>query len=212
MSTYGRTEEHAKFYRCALYSRYSTVMQRPASIEDQERSCREFAEQVSWVIVDEHIYKDEALSGTTRAGRLGLDMLLEAAKLPEKPFDYLLVDDTSRLSRDLQHVLEITNELLDIGIGIHFVSQNLDSKDDSFNMQIAMYGMFDEQHIKRLQKRIKAAQAGVFNKGYNAGSLPYGYVSVPVHSNDPTAIGRAAVLGHRLEVNQEQAAVIRRIF
>jgi hypothetical protein len=45
------------------------------------------------------------------------------------------------------------------------------------------------------------------------GSIPCGYCIVPVQNvADPAAIGRAAILGKRLEVVEEQAEVVRRIF
>jgi hypothetical protein len=42
-----------QFYRCAHHGRYSTQMQRPASLEDQERICRDFATQQGWLIESE---------------------------------------------------------------------------------------------------------------------------------------------------------------
>lgn len=55
-----------QFLRCAFYGRYSTKMQRPASITTQLLACREFAERKGWALLEEHIYKDEGLSGTKR--------------------------------------------------------------------------------------------------------------------------------------------------
>jgi site-specific DNA recombinase len=37
--------EPASGLRAAIYTRYSSDMQRPASLEDQERNCRKFAEE-----------------------------------------------------------------------------------------------------------------------------------------------------------------------
>ena len=49
--------------RTAFYARYSSDRQSPASIQDQLRKCREFAEKNNWDFQDEHVYTDEALSG-----------------------------------------------------------------------------------------------------------------------------------------------------
>jgi len=54
MSSYFDYEASPQFPRCAFYGRYSTKMQRPASMEDQERLCRDYAEQRGWQILDEH--------------------------------------------------------------------------------------------------------------------------------------------------------------
>jgi DNA invertase Pin-like site-specific DNA recombinase len=54
--------------KVALYARYSTDNQRDASISDQFRVCRAYAEKQGWQIVEE--YSDHAISGASllRAG------------------------------------------------------------------------------------------------------------------------------------------------
>jgi hypothetical protein len=49
--------------RCAIYGRFSTNMQRAASIDDQIRQCREYAaRQEGHVIVEEYVRSDQALT------------------------------------------------------------------------------------------------------------------------------------------------------
>src|SRR5256885_13351407 len=88
--------------RCALYARYSSDQQRPESITDQVRHCRqEAARHADWRLLDAHVYADEALSGTSVEGRQGLARLVAAALTTPPPFDLGLVDDTSPLAPDL---------------------------------------------------------------------------------------------------------------
>jgi DNA invertase Pin-like site-specific DNA recombinase len=47
--------------RCAVYARFSSEKQSPLSIEDQVRKCCQYAEQRGWLILDSHIYSDEAI-------------------------------------------------------------------------------------------------------------------------------------------------------
>ena len=49
--------------RAAIYARYSSDNQRDASIADQFRVCREFAQRQGWQI--EREYSDHAVSGAT---------------------------------------------------------------------------------------------------------------------------------------------------
>jgi DNA invertase Pin-like site-specific DNA recombinase len=86
--------------RAAVYARCSSENQREQSIEDQVRVCREFAKRDGITVLEQHIYFDEAQSGSVRA-RPGLEALKRAAE--DKQFDAALVDDSSRLSRDNQH-------------------------------------------------------------------------------------------------------------
>src|SRR5690349_9127242 len=110
--------------RCACYARYSTDKQRPISIEDQLRKCVQFAKQQGWMILDGHNYSDEALSGAYD-DRAGLKHLLHAALSIPKPFDIILVDDTSRLSRKPADSLRIYEQLHFAGIRLVFVSQGI---------------------------------------------------------------------------------------
>ena len=86
--------------RCAIYSRFSSENQFDRSIDDQIRKCRQCADRFGWEVLDGQIYTDRAVSGMTTIGRAGLASLLEVAERRPRSFDYVLVDDTSRLSRD----------------------------------------------------------------------------------------------------------------
>jgi DNA invertase Pin-like site-specific DNA recombinase len=188
-------------------------MQRPATLENQERSCRELAAEKGWEVIDQFIFTDAAISGTSMVGRKGLDAMLAAVKMLPRPIDYLLVDDTSRLSRDLGDVLELTKTLKFYGVDVYFVSQRLDSRDEaSFRMILSVYGIIDEQYVTGLRTKIRSSVKGRVLAGYNCGSNPYGYRGVVEQSETPNAIGRAATKGTRLEVIESEAVIIRRIF
>jgi site-specific DNA recombinase len=49
--------------RAVIYARYSTDMQRQASIDDQSEVCRRYIESQGWVLVD--TYADPATSGSS---------------------------------------------------------------------------------------------------------------------------------------------------
>src|SRR2546428_3845412 len=83
--------------RAAIYTRYSSENQREASLEDQERVCRQKADGLGYSVV--RVFKDAALSGQlNEEQRPGFAAMQDAAKRRE--FDVLIVDDASRLSRD----------------------------------------------------------------------------------------------------------------
>src|SRR5262245_10896084 len=82
--------------RAVIYARFSTDKQGPASIPDQVRRCREYAAFDRLNVTDSDAY--QAVSGTT-VSRADLQRMLRDARL--KKFDVVLVDDFSRLSRDL---------------------------------------------------------------------------------------------------------------
>jgi len=50
--------------RAVIYARYSSDLQRAASIEDQIEVCRRYAEAQGWTIIG--TYKDAVISGASR--------------------------------------------------------------------------------------------------------------------------------------------------
>jgi len=115
-----------KELRCAIYARFSSDRQSPTSISDQIRKCRDYATRHGWLVLDDHIYSDEAIVATSMA-REGLQRLLEAASDSERVFDCILIDDTSRLTRKLADALNLYEKLTFAGVRLVAVSQGVDS-------------------------------------------------------------------------------------
>src|SRR5712691_1729944 len=103
--------------RYAIYARYSSDLQRHTSIADQMRKCHEFGQAQGWVPVKDCIYADEAISGITTE-RPGLQRMLQTALSPHRPFDIILVDDTSRISRSLSDTVQLFEKLRFAGVRV----------------------------------------------------------------------------------------------
>src|SRR5215471_12721235 len=109
--------------KCAIYARYSSDLQRDSSIEDQIRKCRDFAARNDWTVLENFIRSNRAISGAALAGRGAFLSLIEAAKKKPCPFDRILVDDTSRVARNVADALNAVATLNFHGVGVTFVSQ-----------------------------------------------------------------------------------------
>ena len=199
--------------RCAIYARYSSDLQRESSIEDQIRRCREYALHQGWSILEAFVIVDRAISAASVAGREGLRQLIEAAKSNARQFDCLLVDDTSRLARDISDALRTVKILEFCGVCVVAVSQGIDSSQGNARPLLVMHGIMDEQYLTDLAKKVHRGQEGRALNGYTTGGRVFGYSNVPVE--DPSRkgkYGRPAVLGVMLEINPDQAGVVKRIF
>src|SRR5205807_5150812 len=185
--------------RCAAYARYSIDRQSPLSLEDQIRRCREFAERQGWSWLETQIYMDEAISGTS-TDRPGLRKLMEAVGQSPAPFEVLLVDDTSRLSRNQGDVARIFERLNFAGVRVVAVSQGIDSQDEQADVLVTVHGLLDSLYVKELAKKTHRGLEGKILRGLHAGGRTYGYQAVHVEG------------GTQLAVNEEEAAVVRRIF
>jgi site-specific DNA recombinase len=198
--------------RCAAYSRVSSDRQNPLSIDDQIRKCKEFAGHERWRVLEEHIYSDEAISGTTD-DRPGLQRLLAALKQRPCPFDVLLVDDTSRLSRNAKDTLTIYEKLTFAGVRLVAISQGIDSQNEQAGVLMQVHGIVDSVYVKELATKTRRGMEGAFLRGNHTGGRCFGYRNVPIEDSTRTdEHGRPVILGVRLEVNEAQAAVVRRIF
>lgn len=198
--------------RCAVYTRYSSALQSETSSEDQIRNCRTLAEQEGWDVLDECIRSDEELTGRTLVGREGLADLLRLAQQRPRPFDCVLIDDTSRLGRDLPDVLKVCDMFMHQGIFIYFVSDRLDSRDESFRIVHLVKGYGDERYSKDLGKKIHRGQEGKIRKGYTAGASCYGYKNTYLRdSNQKGTHGEDKVIAVKQKAVPEQAVIIVRI-
>ncbi|HEY2466762.1 MAG TPA: recombinase family protein [Terracidiphilus sp.] len=187
--------------RCAAYARYSSDLQSPRSIEDQLRICREYALARGFAFLEEHVYVDEALSGVG-ADRPGLGRLLDAALSPNRPFDVILLDDSSRLARNTKDALGIFERLNFAGIRLIAVSQGIDSENEQAHVLMTVHGMVDSLYVKELAKKTHRGLEGLMLRGQHTGGRCFGYDSVPV----------PGTTGKQLVINEGEAAVVRRIF
>lgn len=199
--------------RVAIYARYSSDLQRESSVEDQIRKCRECAARNRWTVVEEYVRCDQAITGAALARRQGLTSLIAAAQQRPRPFDRLLVDDTSRLARNLADALRMVEVLRFHEVGVTFVTQNIDSLDKSARQLVTLNGLMDEQYLVGLAEKVHRGAEGRVLKGLNPGGKLYGYVNVPILNSDrPGKYGRPAVDGVEQKIHPQQAEVVRRIF
>jgi DNA invertase Pin-like site-specific DNA recombinase len=192
-----------------VYARFSSENQREQSIEDQVRVCRTFAAREQITVLENHIYCDEAQSGSVRA-RPGLEALKKAAE--DKQFDAVLVDDSSRLSRDNHHF----NTLLCLfefwGISLISVSDGLDTREEHAKVAYQFRGIINELYLTDLKKKTHRGQMGQVLRGFSVGSRGYGYASVPDGETKHDKKGRLRADGFKLVIVPEEARIIQRIF
>jgi site-specific DNA recombinase len=205
--------EGSAIIRTAFYGRYSSTMQRLASLKDQKRTCTKDADGSGWIVLEDHCYTDEAKTGTSKHKREGFKALSKALEKKPRPFDYVLIDDTSRCSRKPQDIMDFVDLARYHNIGVRFVSQNLDTVNLQFDMMLQLHAMIDKQYIERLSVKCFEGQMGRVLDGYHCGSEAYGYRSVRIaNPASPKGGGQSGTRGSKLVIDEEEAEVVRRIF
>lgn len=164
----------------AIYTRVSVVeaTNKGVSVGAQESDLRALCDKYQAEVF--RVYADEDYSGTTDK-RPEFKRMARDAELTPRPFDFVLVYDSSRFYRDVWGAMFYRKHFEDMGIKVITYLMPLDSKDPfGMMMQTMMDGMnafwpmktaADTRH--RMIAQIKA--------GYFAGArAPIGYKSVKV--------------------------------
>ena len=200
--------------KAAVYARYSTDMQRATSIDDQVAAARRYAAQERWHVLNEQVYSDAGISGSSLDGRPGIQALLEAAAMKPRPFDVLLVDDSSRVARDLADAVRFIQRLRFHGVRVIYISQQIDSDNEQAETMVAVHGIVDGLYLKEMRKKIQRGLAGQLERGLATGGITFGYRSVPQY--DPTgkidSYRQPIRIGCKLEIDDVEATTVRRIF
>ena len=95
----------------ALSARYSSDLQREASIADQLRMCGEYVAKEGWPVAER--YSDQAISGASLI-RPGIQKLLQVAAAGK--FDIILAESLDRVSRDQEDIAHIYNRMRFLGV------------------------------------------------------------------------------------------------
>jgi site-specific DNA recombinase len=187
--------------RAAIYTRVSTDKQNPLSPTDQQRKCREYAHTRGIVVLDAHVYCDEGLSGVG-FDRPALQQMLTVALSAARPFEVILVDDTSRLSRTPEDSLGIYRRLKFAGLQLVAVSQNIDSLEEQAETLLTIHGLIDSTYVQELRKKTHRGCEGAVLRGLHVGGSCFGYRTV--------AVGELG--SKRLVVKRDEAEIVTRIF
>jgi site-specific DNA recombinase len=183
--------------RAVIYARYSSDLQREASIEDQIRLCREYVDKENGKIVE--IFSDYAISGSSLHNRPGMCSLLDAAK--SGGFDLVIAEALDRVSRDQEDIAAIFKRLRHAEIRLITLSEGEISE-----LHVGLKGTMNALFLKDLASKTRRGLEGRVRQGRSGGGNAYGYDVV----RNIDAYGEP-VRGER-RINEHQAAVIRRIF
>ena len=105
---------------------------------------------------------------------------LAAVGAPVKPFDVLLVDDLSRLSRDAAEMLRLARLLEYAGITLISVADGIETGTKRSKLTLSVKAIFNEQYLDDLRERALRGLQGRVARGLYTGGRVYGYRSVPV--------------------------------
>jgi site-specific DNA recombinase len=176
--------------------RYSSDLQRDASIEDQVRVCRRRIEAEGWTL--ERVYSDHGASGASHL-RANYQALLHNTRKQE--FDVVVAESLDRLSRDQEHVAGLFKQLSFHGVLLITIGEGEISE-----LHVGLKGAMGALYLKDLAQKTRRGLEGRVRQGRSAGGLSYGYRVLRTTGPDG-----ALTTGER-EVDGQEAEIVRAIF
>jgi site-specific DNA recombinase len=161
--------------RAAIYARYSSDLQRDASIEDQVRSATSLCRAHGWDIVD--IFADHAISGASVL-RPGYQRLL--ADVRAQKLDVIVAEGLDRLSRDQEHIAGLFKQLSFVGVRLITVAEG-----EVGELHVGLKGTMNALFLKDLAIKTHRGLRGRVAQGRSGGGRCYGYALVagPIQSD-----------------------------
>jgi site-specific DNA recombinase len=195
----------------AIYARKSTeqngVADEAKSVARQIEHAKVYAARKGWIVVDDHVYTDDGISGAEFVKRPGFIRLMNALS-PRPPFQVLVMSEESRLGREQIETAYALKQITDAGVRVFFYLEDrertLDNAMDKVMLSLTNFAAEMEREKARqrtydaMLRKAKALQV--------TGGKLYGYDNVDV----PGPAGTRAYVTR--QANEEQAAVVRRIF
>ena len=181
--------------RVTFYARVSTDRyEQLNSLENQVMYFENFIkEQENWTFVDGYV--DEGISGTSVKKREDFLRMVDDAK--KKKFDLILTKEISRFSRNTLDSIKYTQELLICGVGVHFLSDNINTFQPDSELRLTIMSSIAQEEIRKLSERVRFGYKRSVEKGIVPGSNNiYGYTKNK----------------GKLVIDEEQAKFIRLIF
>ena len=182
--------------RVAAYCRVSS------NSEDQLNSyaaqIRAYTERINstegWQLVD--IYADEGLTGTKSDKREEFKRLMQDCRAGK--IDKVLVKSVSRFARNTYDCLAALRELKLLGISVCFEKENMDTETLTDELAVSVFGSLAQQEsVSISQNQLWSYKKRMESGAFITCARPYGY---------------RITNGKELEIIEEEAAVVRRIF
>ena len=180
--------------KVAGYCRVSTDKDDQAnSFETQKAYFREFIRRnPSWELHE--IYADEGISGTSTKKRMEFNRMMNDAY--EGKFQMIVTKEVSRFSRNILDTISYTRELRDMGIGVIFATDRINTLEPESEMILSYIAAQSQEESRRTSARVVWGQTRQMEKGVVFGRSLLGY----------------DVKDGEIVVNPEGAEIVRLIF
>ena len=148
-----QTAAVAKQLRVAAYCRVST--EEEEQLSSYEAQCEYYTDKImsnkEWTMAG--IFADEGITGTSTKKRTEFLRMIRLCK--QKKIDMILTKSIQRFARNTLDCINYTRILRDLGIGVFFEKENLDSLPPESEFMITMYGALAQSESESISGNIR---------------------------------------------------------
>lgn len=149
----------------AVYARFSSDLQREASIEDQVRRCRAFIEQAGGAASKAIIFSDFAVSGSS-IDRPGFEAMMAAVDAGR--IDAIVTEDLSRITRDFADAAFIFKRLQYASIPLLGVADGIDTSARGAKLSFTVKSLVADLYLDDLRDKTLRGLEGRALAGFAA--------------------------------------------
>jgi len=139
--------------RVCFYARVSTLNElQKSSITNQIDYFKNYINNIpNWYLTKGYI--DEGLSGKEVHHREKFLQMINDAKL--KKFDLILTKSVSRFARNTIDSIKYTEELLEYGVGVYFVNDNINTFYSDSEFRLTLMASIAQDELRKLSESVK---------------------------------------------------------
>jgi DNA invertase Pin-like site-specific DNA recombinase len=163
---------HTTAKTAVLYLRRSTDRQ-DQSIEKQRRVCLEFARATGLEVVAEYV--DDAVSGTSTKGRKQFLRMMADAEAPGCQFEFVIVYDVSRFSRDPDEDGHYRWALRQLGIEVLYATSGFKGDRSDGPLRCLRQSEASQKSIDLSRDTLEGLSQRAGGGWWGGGIPPYGY-------------------------------------
>ena len=149
--------------RVTDYSRVSTNHEeQKSSLNNQINYFNKYIkDNPNWEYIEGYV--DEGISGTTSYKRNNFMRMIQDAK--DNKFDLIITKEISRFSRNTLDSIKYTRELLNYGVAVLFINDNINTALPDSELRLTIMSSLAQDEIRRLSERVKFGMRESINKG-----------------------------------------------
>ena len=183
--------------RVAFYARVSTDHEKQVSALDNQIDWYKdyIAQHKDWSLEDYYI--DEGITGTSDNKRKEFLRMMNDG-IEHHKFDMIITREVSRFARNTVDALQWSRRLLEKGIRIFFVNDNIDTGVEDGELRLTLMATLAQDESRKISERVKAGLKVARNKGIILGC--------------GNILGYDRTLDGRFVINPEQASTVKMIY